>query len=428
MSLSITNLKKGVLFQYEGEPFRVVDYNQKVMGRGGSIVNVRIKSLLDGKVLEKTFKGNEQLDSADVTNQSVQYLYSDGANFFFMNEDTFNQFEVGADLVGDNAGFMKEGDIVQLQFFNDQPINVELPKNVPLLVTYSEDAVKGDTSSSITKDATLETGITVKVPAFIKKGDVISVDTATGAYRERVKKQVKTRLDQYLAASGRVASRSQAESYIKLGRVRVNGKIIKKPGTLIIDRDTIDLQQAEQYVSRAGLKLASVAEILNLDFKNKVVLDVGSSTGGFTDYALKHGAAKSIAVELGSNQLHPTLIGNPKIELHEKTDIINFVTDQKIDIVVADVSFISLRQILPAVASLASQNTQIVTMVKPQFEAINSNIMHKGVIKNDKIRRQILKEFEAWSKQYFVIKEKADSEVSGAKGNLERFYLLEKIS
>lgn len=188
MSLSITNLKKGVLFQWEGEPFRVVDYNQKVMGRGGSIVNVRIKSLLDGKVLEKTFKGNEQLDSADVTSKTVQYLYSDGANFFFMNEETFDQFEVAADLVGDGAGYLKEGDRVQLQFFNDRPINVELAKNVPLKVTYAEDVVKGDTSSSITKDATLETGITVKVPAFINQGDIISVDTTTGAYRERVKK------------------------------------------------------------------------------------------------------------------------------------------------------------------------------------------------------------------------------------------------
>jgi elongation factor P len=187
MALSITNLKKGVLFQWEGEPFRVVDYNQKVMGRGGSIVNVRIKSLLDGKVLEKTFKGNEQLDSADVTNQAVQYLYSDGDTFYFMNGDTFEQFEVSSDLVGDGAGYMKEGDVVQLQFFNDRAINVELPKNVPLLVTYAEDAVKGDTSSSITKDATLETGITVKVPAFIKTGDLISVDTSNGAYRERVK-------------------------------------------------------------------------------------------------------------------------------------------------------------------------------------------------------------------------------------------------
>lgn len=187
MALSITNLKKGVLFQWEGTPYRVVDYNQKVMGRGGSIVNVRIKSLLDGKVLDKTFKGNEQLDSADVSSQTVQYLYNDGSVYYFMNGDSFEQFEVSADLVGDSSGYMKEGDTVSLQFFDDRAINVELPKNVPLQVTYTEDAVKGDTSSSITKEATLETGISVRVPAFIKQGDLISIDTATGAYRERVK-------------------------------------------------------------------------------------------------------------------------------------------------------------------------------------------------------------------------------------------------
>jgi elongation factor P len=187
MALSITDLKKGTIFQLEGVPYRVVDYNQKVMGRGGSIVNVRIKSLLDGKVLEKTFKGNEQLAYADVSNQNTQYLYSDGTTFYFMNQETFEQFEVSADLVGDGAGYLKEGDNVQLQFFNGQAINVELPKNVPLLVTYTENVVKGDTTSSVLKNATVETGITIKVPAFIKQGDVISVDTATGAYRERVK-------------------------------------------------------------------------------------------------------------------------------------------------------------------------------------------------------------------------------------------------
>lgn len=187
MALSITDLKKGTLFEWEGEPFRVVDYKQKVMGRGGSIVNVRIKSLLDGKVLEKTFKGNEQLERADVSSQGVQYLYSDGSNFFFMNGESFEQFEVPADLVGDGAGYLKEGDQVQLQFFDGHPISVELPKNVPLKVTYTEGAVKGDTSTSITKDATLETGLTIRVPGFIKQGDVISVDTASGTYRERVK-------------------------------------------------------------------------------------------------------------------------------------------------------------------------------------------------------------------------------------------------
>lgn len=187
MGLSITDLKKGTIFQTEGVPYRVVDYNQKVMGRGGSIVNVRIKSLLDGKVLEKTYKGNEQLDSADVTNQAVQYLYNDGAKFYFMNGETFEQFEVSSDLVGDGAGYIKEGDVLQLQFFNDVPISVDLPKNVALLVTYTEDVVKGDTTSNVMKNAEVETGISVKVPAFIKQGDVLSIDTATGAYRERVK-------------------------------------------------------------------------------------------------------------------------------------------------------------------------------------------------------------------------------------------------
>lgn len=187
MSLGVTDLKKGTIFQLDNVPFKVIEYSQKVMGRGGSIVNVRIKSLLDGRVLDKTFKGNEQIDSADVTNKTVQYLYNDGGKFHFMDQSSYEQFELTADTIGDQAGYMKEGDSVQAQLFDGRVISIELPKNVPLKVTYTETAVKGDTSSSITKDAQLETGITIKVPAFIKDGDVISVDTATGAYRARVK-------------------------------------------------------------------------------------------------------------------------------------------------------------------------------------------------------------------------------------------------
>jgi len=187
MALGVTDLKKGQVFQLDGVPYRVVEYGQKVMGRGGSIVNVRIKSLIDGKVLEKTFKGNESIESADISLQTVQYLYNDGTSFFFMNNDTFEQFEIPADLVGDGAGYLKEGDMVTLQFFDVRPINVELPKNVPLKVTYTEDVVRGDTTSNVMKDAELETGISIKVPAFIKTGDLISVDTSNGAYRERVK-------------------------------------------------------------------------------------------------------------------------------------------------------------------------------------------------------------------------------------------------
>lgn len=187
MQLNITNLKKGALIVLDNEPYRVVDYNQKVMGRGGSIVNVKVKSLISGRVLDKTFKGNDQIESADIATEKVQFLYAESVNLHFMNQENFEQFEISSDLVGELIGFIKEGDIVQLQFFNGKPISVELPKNVQLRVEYTEEAVRGDTSSSITKDARLETGITIKVPAFIKQGDLISVDTISGIYRERVK-------------------------------------------------------------------------------------------------------------------------------------------------------------------------------------------------------------------------------------------------
>jgi 23S rRNA (cytidine1920-2'-O)/16S rRNA (cytidine1409-2'-O)-methyltransferase len=236
----------------------------------------------------------------------------------------------------------------------------------------------------------------------------------------------KKRLDQRLVELGLVTTRSQADSYIKLGDVKVGGQLVTKPGYLVSDDHKVELTAKEQYVSRAALKLASVAVALKLDFKDKTVLDVGSSTGGFTDYALQHGAKQVIAVEVGTNQLHPSLRGDERIELHEQTDIRDFQTDQDIDLVVADVSFISLREILPAVAKLCGKQAQIVAMVKPQFEAGHSELKHKGVIKNDKMRRDILKDFENWVQQKFIIIDKADSGVSGAKGNQERFYLLRK--
>ena len=234
----------------------------------------------------------------------------------------------------------------------------------------------------------------------------------------------KQRLDTLLVQKGLVTSRSQAESYIKLGVVFVDTKQITKPGFFVSEGAKVELKQAEQYVSRAGLKLASVAEILNLTFTNAVVLDVGSSTGGFTDYALKHGAQKVYAVDVGTNQLHPSLHGNPKIELHEQTDIRDFKPSKKPDIIVIDVSFISLREILPHIAAISGKNTKIAAMLKPQFEAGDGS-KHKGVIKNDALRRQILKDFEQWVKKYFVVVAKHDSEVAGAKGNRERFYLLQ---
>jgi len=187
VALGVTELKKGQVFQLDGTPYKVVEYAQKVVGRGGSIVNVKIKSLIDGKVLDKTFKGNDTIESADITNKNVQFLYSDGKASYFMDEVSYEQFELPQVEMAGKIGFLKEGDRVQAQFYNNRVINIELPKNTQLVVSYTENVVKGDTTSSVLKDATLETGIVIKVPAFVKQGDIISVDTATSAYRERVK-------------------------------------------------------------------------------------------------------------------------------------------------------------------------------------------------------------------------------------------------
>lgn len=227
-----------------------------------------------------------------------------------------------------------------------------------------------------------------------------------------------------LAKRGITETRSQSESWIKMGKVTVDGKVIDKPGHFVRPDSVIALKAEVQYVSRAGLKLESVAEMLKLDFRKKVVLDVGSSTGGFTDFALRNGARKVYAVDVGTDQLHPKLRRNPQIELREKTDIRDFYLKTKPDIVVIDVSFISLRDILPHIYDeLSDTHTQVVAMVKPQFEA-GKDQTNKGIIKNDSIRRQILKDFEDWAKTKFVLIDKRDSDVAGAKGNQERFYLL----
>jgi len=235
------------------------------------------------------------------------------------------------------------------------------------------------------------------------------------------------RLDTEMTKRGLVPTRSQAESWIKLGKVTVDGKAVTKPGHFVREDSDIKLTAKEQYVSRAGLKLASVARVLHVDFLGKTVLDVGSSTGGFTDYALQNGAELVYAVDVGTDQLHPSLQGHPKIELHEKTDIRDFTPNTTPDIVVIDVSFISLRDILPHVAKLSGPKTQIVAMVKPQFEAERRQLGSSGVIKNDTVRRTILKDFEAWARQKFIIVDKADSEVAGSRGNRERFYLLRSL-
>lgn len=185
-------------------------------------------------------------------------------------------------------------------------------------------------------------------------------------------------------------------------------------------------EKSSIYVSRAGDKLASVATSLGLNFKNKVVLDVGSSTGGFTDYALHGGAKKVIAVELGTNQMHPKLRSDGRVELHEKTNILDYFPTENLDVILMDLSFVSLRKILPKIRQIAAKNTEIIALFKPQFEA-KEHHKNRGVVKNNAIRRQLMKDFEVWVKKLFIVEAKADSAVPGSKGNRERFYKLKII-
>lgn len=187
MALGVTDLRKGAVFAFEGTPYQVLEYSQKVVGRGGSIVNVRIRSLLDSRVYEKTFKGNESLDPVDLAYKNVQFLYKDDSKAYFMDQESYEQFELSLDGIGDMIGYMLEGDTVKAMLLDGTAVSIELPKNVYLTVTYCEDVVKGDTSGNVSKPAKLETGIDVRVPAFIKQGDVISVSTEDGSYRERKK-------------------------------------------------------------------------------------------------------------------------------------------------------------------------------------------------------------------------------------------------
>ena len=179
------------------------------------------------------------------------------------------------------------------------------------------------------------------------------------------------------------------------------------------------------FVSRAENKLAGAAQAFSFDFRGKVVLDIGSSTGGFTEYALSRGAKKVIAVEKGTRQMKAPLRFDPRVVLFEKTDVFEFRTDERIDVVLADVSFVSLTKVLAyAKRNLAGEETEFLVMLKPQFEAESEQLV-KGVVKNEKMRREIIKKFEQWlAENEIVVKGKRDNSLAGKNGNLERFYWL----
>lgn len=184
--LSITDLKKGTLITIDDQPFKVVEYAQKQMGRGGSIVNTKLKNLISGATINRTFHGSDKIEEADVSTQKVQYLYSDSA-LHFMDGSTYEQFEIDPEILGSQAELLKEGMDVTAQLYGGNVINVELPTKINLEVIEAPEVVKGDTQSTVQKKVKLETGAEIMAPIFVKTGDTLVVDTRDSSYVERAK-------------------------------------------------------------------------------------------------------------------------------------------------------------------------------------------------------------------------------------------------
>jgi len=177
-----TSLKTGVIYKENGAPFSVVKYEHVKSARSGATVKVKVRNLLTGQVLLKSYVGTAKVEDADVRRQNVQYLYNDGVNFVFMDPTTYEQIPMSSDIVDDNAKFLKEGELVQVMYFEDSPVSIQLPASVIFEITYTEPGFKGNTVTNAYKDATIENGTVIKVPPFIKIGDKVKINTETQEY------------------------------------------------------------------------------------------------------------------------------------------------------------------------------------------------------------------------------------------------------
>jgi elongation factor P len=184
--IDVNDLRKGVTFELEGNLFKVLDYAHNKPGRGNATIRIKARNLRTGSSIEKTFPSGDRVQEARLDFHNVQYLYNDGDNYYFMDNETFEQPGVPAAIVGENAGFLKESMEVKLTFYQDKAIDVELPTSVDLKVIEAETAVRGDTATGVTKRVKTETGYMVDVPYFVTAGDTIRVDTRTGDYVTRV--------------------------------------------------------------------------------------------------------------------------------------------------------------------------------------------------------------------------------------------------
>ena len=187
-SIDVNQISKGMKVEIEGEPYEIIDYEHVKPGKGQAFARIKLKNLMTGNVIEKTYKVGEKLDLADFEEREMQYIYNDGDYYYFMDQKTYDQVGVPAHSIKDKVKFLKEEMVCYVQFYKGQPVNIKLPKTVVLEVIDTEPGHKGDTVTNVTKPAKVETGAIIQVPLFINVGDKIKIDTETGEYLERVNK------------------------------------------------------------------------------------------------------------------------------------------------------------------------------------------------------------------------------------------------
>jgi elongation factor P len=184
--IDINELRKGVTFEQDGSLYKVVDYAHNKPGRGQATIRIKAKDLRKGTNLDMTFNSGNKVQDVRLDYHNAQFLYADDRFFYFMDNQTYEQYPVNKDIVGDQADFLKPNMDVKLMFFGTEALDVELPTSVDLLITRAEPSVRGDTATGVTKKVITETGLEVQVPSFVVEGDTIRVDTRNGEYVTRV--------------------------------------------------------------------------------------------------------------------------------------------------------------------------------------------------------------------------------------------------
>ena len=235
------------------------------------------------------------------------------------------------------------------------------------------------------------------------------------------------RLDQYLVLNKYFESRNKAQNEIDSGNVLVNNKVITKGSFDVKDNDIIEIKDSCPYVSRGGYKLEEALKKFNIDLNNKVVLDIGASTGGFTDCSIQNGAKLVYSVDVGTNQLHESLLNNPKIISYEKTNILDLNPNdlkEKPEVIVMDVSFVSIEYLLPGILKFLDDKTIFISLIKPQFEVCNMKFKN-GVIKDKNIHIKVIENVrKELNKNNLDIFKLIPSPIKGGSGNREFLVLI----